>query len=249
MALGNPIDAWMQMAQMKNQNRQQMTQDIAGIGQGLGEGFNTIGQAVQDQKKRQVLQQLVQAMKQQGQPMQGPQLPGVGMTPGVRPPSSGMGAPSPDNSAQINSLAMQYDPKAMIQHLAEMQMNPLQKSEISHNNAMTAATAQKPEEIKAALTEKAREADANRQLRLLTAQTNALLAQGRINEARQSAEMRDQIQKSILQNKVDAFKGTHWFANMLPWKTATNQMKGPLDSVGWTPAQEARLKELEGKKK
>ena len=123
-----PWEMFMQAEQAKNQNRRNMYQDIAGLGQGLGEGFNTIGQSMQEEKKKQLLQQIVQAMQQKGQPIPGPQ--------GYTPPGSTGTAPAGqpiDNSNQINALMMQYDPKTMMERMP----TALQQSEIEKNNAMT----------------------------------------------------------------------------------------------------------------
>lgn len=127
MALNFPWEMFVQAQEAKNRNRQQMYQDMAGIGQSLGQGMNAIGQAVQEKKKRDVLNQLMQAMRSQGAPQQGPQMPGSGQT-----PTSGMGAPGQDNSQLINSLMMQYDPTTAMSRMP----TPLQQSEIAKNNAM-----------------------------------------------------------------------------------------------------------------
>ena len=76
--MADPINAWLQMAQNKNQNRQQMNQDIAGIGQGLGGTFANIGQIIGEQKKKALLAKIVQAMQTQGAPQQGPPLAPAG---------------------------------------------------------------------------------------------------------------------------------------------------------------------------
>ena len=130
--LDNPLNAYMQMAEAKNRNRQQMYQDIAGIGQGIGGTAQSIAQAMKEQKKKQILAKLVQAVQQQGAPQQGPQLPGVGMTPGMPAPKSGIGAPGQDNNSLIQSLMLQYDPQSAMR----MMPTPLQQSEIAKNNAM-----------------------------------------------------------------------------------------------------------------
>lgn len=50
MALSSPIEAFLQAAQAKERNRQQSLQDLQGVGQNIGQGFNTIGQAMQRKK-------------------------------------------------------------------------------------------------------------------------------------------------------------------------------------------------------
>src|ERR1700679_2048917 len=121
MALGDPIDAWLQMARSKNQNRQQTNQDIAGIGQGLGDTFNSIGSYMQAQKKKQLLQQIVQAMQSQGAPQQGPSLPSQQgpQQPGQSfpPPASGIGGPAQDNTQQLKQMVTQYDPQGSVQQM------------------------------------------------------------------------------------------------------------------------------------
>lgn len=75
MALGNPMEAFLEVARMKNQNRRQSYGDIAGIGYGMGEGLASIGEIIGEQKKKAIVQQLMAAMSQQGAPQQGPPLP------------------------------------------------------------------------------------------------------------------------------------------------------------------------------
>jgi hypothetical protein len=76
--LSFPWEMFMQAAQEKNRNRQQMNQDIAGLGYGLGQGLAGIGEAIQQKKRQQILQQLIQQMTTQGDPQQGPPLPPAG---------------------------------------------------------------------------------------------------------------------------------------------------------------------------
>ena len=52
MALEFPWAAFSEAQRRKDQNRQQMYQDMANIGKGFGEGFNTIGQAMQRAKQQ-----------------------------------------------------------------------------------------------------------------------------------------------------------------------------------------------------
>jgi hypothetical protein len=134
MPLDNPIPYYLQAVQNQNQNRNQMNQDLASLGQGLGQGFNTIRQALQEQKKKQLLAQIVQAMKTQGSPQQGPQMSstipaGQPMSAGTgnvgqdvqMPPTSGMGGPSQDNTQLIQQLMMQYDPQSEIKSYMDKQ--------------------------------------------------------------------------------------------------------------------------------
>lgn len=188
MALQSPIEAFMQMQQMRNQNQRNSYQDMAGIGQGLGQGMEAIGNAITEHKKQQVekakhdiVLKLIQQMQTQGAPQQGPPLPpggmsapsggglpqsmgmippGQPMTAGTNnvgqdvqmqrppqappmpqappgPPSSGIGGPAQDNTQQIQSLLMQYDPEGTIKQMmaARNPPNPLQLSEIAKNYA------------------------------------------------------------------------------------------------------------------
>ena len=131
----NPVDAWLQMAQMKNQNRRQMYGDMAGIGQGLGEGFNSIGQAIGEQKKKALLQQIMQQMKNQQTPIQGP----AGYAPPNQGPNSSAvpaGQKPPPNPQAMNSLFMQADPQGMIKQMMDQQ-DPYKKA--LTNQAMSEA--------------------------------------------------------------------------------------------------------------
>lgn len=147
MALDNPIEAYLRAVQMENQNRTQATQDAQGMGQNLSGAMTQIAQMVEQQKKKQLLQQIVMAMKSQGQPQQGPQPEGVGMgsmppiqgpagyappgvgpgaipagqSPMMKPPTSGVGTSSPDQSKLIDSLMMQYSPELGMKALYEKQ--------------------------------------------------------------------------------------------------------------------------------
>jgi hypothetical protein len=88
--------------------------------------------AMEKRKQNKILNQLVQAMQNQGAPQQGPQPEGVGTEPGMTPPTSGMGAPPQDNTQQIQSLMMKYNPEMAMR----MMPTPLQQSEIAKNLAM-----------------------------------------------------------------------------------------------------------------
>lgn len=72
MALDNPINAWLQLAKAKNQNRRQAMADAQGIGENIGQGFNTIGQAIQEQKKKSDWQKTINGLM--NDPSTNPQL-------------------------------------------------------------------------------------------------------------------------------------------------------------------------------
>lgn len=113
MSLSNPAELYMQMAQAKERNRRQALLDAQSIGSNVSEGFNTIGQAIQANKKKAILDQIVAAIQQNGEPQQGPPMPA--MQPGGPAPTSGMGAPPQDNSKLIQSLMTQYSPDSAIE--------------------------------------------------------------------------------------------------------------------------------------
>lgn len=117
MALDFPWQMFMEAQRQKNQNQQNMEQNIAGIGEGFGQSMGAIGEAVKQQKQKQLLSQLVKAMQGQGQPLapvQGPQ--------GYVPPGAGASAipagqvppGQQDNTQQINSLMTKLDPQMAI---------------------------------------------------------------------------------------------------------------------------------------
>lgn len=258
--LGDPIQAFLQAAQAKNQNRENMYQNIAGIGQGLGQGLASIGDIIGAAKKKQIMDQISQAMATQGAPNQGPALPGQGMMKGMPAPASGIGGPANDNSQLLKSLLMKADPQgamsAMEGSMFPTPMNPLQQSEIAKNQAESAYYKTKPSEEAAKLEEKKTQDEYRKmekqtedQMRQLQIQMTALMAQGRIDEAREAAAQRAELGKMLLQQKVDAFKGQHWVANLMPW-SATSKMRGPYDmtaGAGWSDADEKRLQELQKK--
>ncbi len=53
MALDNPINAYLQAAQLKNQNRQNFNQNLAGFGQSLGQTGTSLGEMITKQKQKQ----------------------------------------------------------------------------------------------------------------------------------------------------------------------------------------------------
>lgn len=144
MAISFPWEMYMQAANAKNQNRQNMYQDIAGIGQGVGESAGAIGEIIQKKKQQDLLKQLIQQMNTQGAPQQGPPLPPQSMgtipygqpmsagtsnigqdvqipTQGPGQPTSGIGGPSQDNTKQIQSLMMKLDPQGTIKQIMSRQ--------------------------------------------------------------------------------------------------------------------------------
>lgn len=155
MALGNPIEAYLEAQQMQNQNQRNMYGDIAGIGQGLGQaiaGFGGAGSS-DEERKRKIVKQLLLAMQQPQQlPMQGPMQdipsgPPIQGPSGYLPPSGGSdmipAGQSPmqqpqrpmmqNPAADITGPMMQLFPEQMAKSL--IPMNDLQKSEIFKNYA------------------------------------------------------------------------------------------------------------------
>lgn len=151
MALGNPIEAFIQATQGKNKNQQQMYQDIAGMGQGLGEGLGAIGEAVKAHKQKQLIAQLVQAMQGQGQPMSQIQGPQGYMPPNQTPsptsiPMTPVGKAPPgvqDNTGQINSLMMQLSPEKGMEAQFD-RMNPYKQALTNQANAEAEAKRRPP---------------------------------------------------------------------------------------------------------
>lgn len=91
-----PWDMFMEANRQKQQNRQNMYQDISGLGQGLGQGIASIGELIGEHKKKAILAQIIAAMGQQGAPQQGPpmapagtQQPNMSMIPPGQPMSAG----------------------------------------------------------------------------------------------------------------------------------------------------------------
>lgn len=147
--LDNPIDAYLRVAEAKNRNRQQANQDLGSIGQTLGQGMGQIGQMVQAQKQKQLLDQLMMAMKSNGQIPQGPQMPtgpAIQGPQGYMPPGAGPSAvpagqfpmppkPQPiDNSNLINSLMMKLAPQEAIKANFERQ-DPYKQALTAQANA------------------------------------------------------------------------------------------------------------------
>lgn len=150
-----PWEAYMAAQQQKNQNQQNMNQNIAGLGQGLGQIGQDVGLIYQQQKQKELMDQLMAASRGQGALQQGPQMPTgpaiqgpsgyappgnhpsavrAGQYPMPQNPTSGMGAPAQDNTSVINSLLMQLAPKESMERM--LPPTALQQSEITKNNAM-----------------------------------------------------------------------------------------------------------------
>lgn len=164
-----PWQMFLQAQEAKNRNHQQSYQDIQGIGQGLGQGLAAIGQAIQEKKKKDIVNQLLQAMRTQGAPQQGPQMPAgppiqgpagytppgagpsavpAGQAPMPQNPASGMGAPAQDNSDRIKQLMMAYDPQAAITAQYEAMSpykNALTQQALSEAEKNRRPNTQKPE--------------------------------------------------------------------------------------------------------
>lgn len=107
----------MQAADRKNQNRQDMNANIAGLGQNLGGALSSIGNMIAEEKKKKIVAQILQAMQTQGAPQQGPPLPPLGTQPpipgmGQLPPnlSPGPGVPSPPGGQQSMMPSTQIPP-------------------------------------------------------------------------------------------------------------------------------------------
>lgn len=139
----------------------------------LGQTIQQMGQNEQKKKKQDQLQQLLQAMRTQGAPQQGPQMPAgppiqgpagytppgagpsavpAGQAPMPQNPTSGMGAPAQDNSDRIKQLMMAYDPQgsmeAMQKQMFPAAMNPLQQSQADYYKAKTGALQKGPQSMR-----------------------------------------------------------------------------------------------------
>jgi hypothetical protein len=107
----------------------------------------TIQKLSDAQRQKQLIQKLSMAMQNASLPQQGPQMLG-----GQQPPTSGMGAPSGQDSSQILGTLMQMDPSGdLVQKLVAQRMglnqtpmNPLQLSEITKNEALAKKYSQSP---------------------------------------------------------------------------------------------------------
>lgn len=98
MALNFPFEMFMQAQQEKNRNQQQMDQNMEGLGAGLGNGMDAVGQIIREKKKKDAINQLIQLMGQgQGQSNQPPPPP-------QQPPEMpSMSPPSPQAPMQPQS--------------------------------------------------------------------------------------------------------------------------------------------------
>lgn len=73
--LSFPWELFGQVGQARNQNRQNMYQDIAGLGQGLGGTLGAVAKFKQQQELKALIDKLLRPQGQTQQPVQGPQLP------------------------------------------------------------------------------------------------------------------------------------------------------------------------------
>jgi hypothetical protein len=183
--------------------------------------LGSIEQMIKQQKQKQLVQQLVSAMGQQGAPQQGPQLPGAGMTSGQPAPASGMGAAPQDNSAQIMALMTQINPeeaiKAKFKSMGDQsgmspaftgpqgQFSPTMQpgfkpfGSVDRGDLMKTMVGQ--QEKGASLEEKAKEAESSRQLRETQQQIALMMAQGRHDEALARI---DELKNAVEQRKQSA---------------------------------------------
>lgn len=151
MALQFPWEMFSIAQQEANKNQQRTYQNIADLGQNLGQGMQNYADQVRAQKQKQVMAQLIAAMNGQGMPQQGPPMFQNGPTGGASPlppvggnaqmgptqpmkPISGMGAPAQDNSNLIQSLMMQLNPEAGIKAQFE-RMDPYKQALTTQANA------------------------------------------------------------------------------------------------------------------
>lgn len=232
-------------------------------GQDLGDLADMLPQLMQFYQKQKAVQGLQQALQGQGQPQQGPPLPGAG-APGMPPPSSGMGGPPQDNMNSIISNLMQIDPSAATRMMTDQGS---QTPAFSGPNGQFSASPQKgfspfgkvdrgdlmktmagQQEKGASLQERAKDAEANRQIRLQAQQIQQLLAQGKHDEAlARLEEVKSGIKERSLAAKrtarINAQKenAKHWFSNPV------TVPKDPDAEGGWTAEDEKRLQELSGK--
>lgn len=101
-----PWEMFSRVNDQKARNRQQAYQGIEDIGQGLGQGLTSIGDLIGTIKKKQLMDQIVQAMSQQGAPQQGPPLappgtpqPSMSQIPSGQPMTAG--APNVGQDVQM----------------------------------------------------------------------------------------------------------------------------------------------------
>lgn len=62
--LSDPISAYLQAAQQRNQNRRESYQDLGALGQSIGQGVGDIGQQFKQQKQKQQWQQTISGLMQ-----------------------------------------------------------------------------------------------------------------------------------------------------------------------------------------
>lgn len=81
MAVQIPFEAFLQAAQAKEQNRQRMYQNIVGLGQGLGQGLQSIGDILQKKRLKQAMDQFMGSEFAQGDPIAKAWMPIVNAAP------------------------------------------------------------------------------------------------------------------------------------------------------------------------
>lgn len=98
MAANFPLEMYLDVQRQKAQNNQDMIGNMAGIGEGLGSAIGSIGEAVKQRQQKQLLDQIIQLMKQQGAPQQGPPMapagtpqPSMSQVPPGQPMTAGPG--------------------------------------------------------------------------------------------------------------------------------------------------------------
>lgn len=223
----------------------------------LGQTIQQMGQNEQKKKKQDQLQQLLQAMRTQGAPQQGPQMPAgppiqgpagytppgagssavpAGQAPMPQNPTSGMGAPAQDNSDRIKQLMMAYDPQgsmeAMQKQMFPAVMNPLQQSEIAKNQALTKRYSMPPQQKTPNPTD-----EALKQARIEAIQ--ALLSrQGQPKPPKPI----DPVAAARLQFEVD--KANAGNQSRWPWQKAP-VLKNPLQGQAQAPAEVQGLSDEE----
>lgn len=156
MALNFPLEMFMQAAEAKNRNQQQQNQDIIGIGQGVGAMGGAVGNIIQQQRQKKLMDELLFQMRTNGLPQQGPpmapQQSGTSQVPPGQPmsagggnvgvdvnmsqaqPASGMGAPAQDNTKLIQSLMTSLNPEAGMKAQFD-RMDPYKQSLANQANA------------------------------------------------------------------------------------------------------------------
>jgi hypothetical protein len=148
MSLDFPWEMFLQAQGMKNRNQQQMNQDMAGLGQGLGDSIGATAQIIQQQKVKKSINDYIQQMgggQQQPQqqsmaPQQSQQTAGVGgmqsptQIPPGQPMSAGIGNIGQDVQMPTAGVGgMQAPPQPQQQ----MPSNPQPQGQQPFNPAMS----------------------------------------------------------------------------------------------------------------